>query len=175
MNIAAAIEESVRDALAASAALPDGARAIAWQSPAGTASWSPDDDRVFPLLDIRCSPPGAEEDDQTALYCDVQISALSKVALDRDRASVAALYAVAEALVLSLCCARYAGHTAAWDAFCTALACRAPRLLPGGATLLEGSAPTESSSLYSIGTACRIHFTYSSSAPETPTEGISNT
>lgn len=166
MNIPRDIERTIRDILANSDNLPLGARVVAWQTPAETEgwdkpdspAWSPELDRMFPSIDVRCTPPGTENDDQTALVCDVAILAATKAADDRNRAVISAMYAFIQEWVDSVAFGRYAGRGTAFEDLGEALARYEPRLILGGVTLGTPTPPAESASLYLLGVEIRIHF-----------------
>ena len=167
MNAARDIERAIRDLLSARKDLPVGVRVLAWQSPAETAgfdnpdapAWSEDADRLFPVISVNATPPATEGDDsQRALVCDVAIVAGTKVADDRDRAKLRAMYELAEDFATALCIRQETGEELSYAAFEQTLDRYDPAILLGGVVRGSPQPPAESAGVYTLGTAIRVKF-----------------
>jgi hypothetical protein len=77
-------------------------RIRAWQAVDRDGRWSPAADRVFPMYELRASPPTLSEEDGATLMCTVIIRAGTNAADDKTHANVALYYAAAQQVIDNL-------------------------------------------------------------------------
>jgi hypothetical protein len=82
LNLPSVFEGAVAEVLIQHANIPDFPRIRTWRSVDAEARWSPDFDRVFPIIAITASTPGMDEQSQPQVS--VRISVMCKA--DRDQA-----------------------------------------------------------------------------------------
>jgi len=94
-NIPKIFEGGIASAILSGVMLPSEPRIRAWQSIDEDGRWSPDDDRVFPLVDIRASPPRKEPGTST-LSVSIAITCQTKIEDDKSHQVLSGLYAAVQ-------------------------------------------------------------------------------
>jgi hypothetical protein len=98
MNTAKAIELALVAVIRDHANLPPGVTIRAWQTLRADATWDEAQDRTFPLIEIRASPPRM---DANAVTMETQVSALigTMTADDKDHAQISDIYSEVQAVM----------------------------------------------------------------------------
>jgi len=91
MNIPASIELAISKIIRDQSNLPDGVTIRAWQSVDADATWDSDQDRTFPMIETRCSPPRTDEN-QATLSVDCAILIGTMTADDKNHAIISDIY-----------------------------------------------------------------------------------
>ena len=91
MNVSKAIEISMATVLRTCGDLGADVAIRAWQSLARDGSWDATQDRTFPLVDVRCSPPQTNAD-QVTLTADCALLCGTQSSDDKGHAQISALY-----------------------------------------------------------------------------------
>lgn len=87
MNISAAIEKSISSVIRDFCDLPEKTVIRAWQNLEHDATWDLENDRTFPMIEVRCSPPRVNEN-QSTLYVDCAILIATAAADDRNHSVI---------------------------------------------------------------------------------------
>lgn len=101
MNTPKAIELALSRVIRAYATLGTGTIVRPWQSLREDPSWDEDQDRAFPLVDIRCSPP-VTDDNECNCAAEVSILVGTMADDDKDHAAISALYGAVQECIDSL-------------------------------------------------------------------------
>lgn len=87
MNIPKTIESALIDALQSFAI---GGKTVvrSWRNLQKDQKWTPLNDRTFPCIDIRATPPKSDQTTATACTCEVQIQVFTHLADDQSHATI---------------------------------------------------------------------------------------
>lgn len=150
------------ETIRAYAEIGEGVTIRAWQSLPADGSWSPDTDRAFPMVDVRCGPPRTD-DSQTTLSCECAVLMGTKTDDDRDHAAISALYDAVQELVDKLF-AQFrttAGTELTYFLARIAAEVGAAGFVFGGLTFGEGLAPSDEDGVNMIGVVLNVHYSRS--------------
>jgi len=156
MNIPQAIEQALYAAIRARQMIAD-THLRCWHNPAHDQAWNADRDRHLPCVEIRCSPPRAEESAKT-FACAVQIIAVTDPGSDRDRAGITRLETAAQDAIDALYTEFYAGAGSTYAAFRAAIQAAEPTLHLGGLSYGEPLAPYSDEGNQAVGVGLVVHF-----------------
>ena len=162
MNIPQAFEGAIAETIRAHADLPDLPRMRTWQTLDGDFAWTPNGDRVFPLVDIRATPPSVGDDGVT-LQSTVNILVATDANDDQSHAQIAMYYAAVQGVIDSLYAQFRANSPAAerntFDAFISdRYPAVAANVAIGGFEWGEPLAPYEEGGANFIGMVFVIHY-----------------
>jgi len=156
MNDAQAIEIALAETMRAHAAIGAGVALRPWQSLRAYATGK-SIARVFPCLDIRCTPPALDES-QATHNCAASIMAGTLADADADHAIVSALYEAAQGTCERLFAQQRGSGGAEIDTFTASLAENAANIRLGGFTFDMGFAPYDEDGVNMIGITFRVHY-----------------
>lgn len=91
MNTASSIEKAIATAIRENADLPDGVTIRCWQDLEHDATWTESEDRTFPMIEIRASPPRTD-DNQSTLSIETIIIVGTQLADDKNHAVISDIY-----------------------------------------------------------------------------------
>jgi hypothetical protein len=165
MNIPKLFEGAVATAIQTHAKLDAMPRLRVWQAINEDLTWTPTSDREFPLLDIRCGPPGVA-DDGVALSCNVQVMVATHATDDQDHQQMSRIYEAAQTVMDALYSQFRQGAAGAeretFDAYIRDTQPDAAALISvGGFEYGESVVPFEDSMAYFMGLNFMVHFSRS--------------
>jgi hypothetical protein len=162
-NVIKALEGAVAATIVATADLAKLPRLRTWQAVDIDNRWSPQRDRVFPLYELRASPPRLSEEDGATLLCPVNIQISTKIDDDKTHAEIEKYYAAAQQVIDNLY-AQYRSGTPGSErlAFNAHLADQEPAVNAliniGGFSHGDGLDPFEEDGVNNIGVTLIIHY-----------------
>lgn len=95
MNAPKHIEIALATLIRDYAGLPPGVTIRAWQTLEADATWSEAEDRTFPMIEVRCSPPIVDENQHT-LQSQAAILIGTQTADDKDHADISHIYGLVQ-------------------------------------------------------------------------------
>lgn len=144
------------------AEIGEGVTIRAWQSLPADGSWSPDIDRAFPMIDVRCGPPRTD-DNQATLACECAVLLGTKTDDDKGHAAISALYDAVQGLADKLFAQFRATAGTELTYFLARITAEvgAAGFLFGGLTFGEGLAPSDEDGVNMIGIVLNVHYSRS--------------
>jgi hypothetical protein len=91
MNVPAAIEKTIADMIREFCDLPENTTIRAWQSIDHDATWDSEQDRTFPMVEVRCSPPFVD-DNQTTLRVNCAVMVATSTPDDKTHAVISDMF-----------------------------------------------------------------------------------
>lgn len=137
-----------------------------WQAIDSDLSWTPTTDRVFPLFDIRCTPPVTNAEDGVTQMCNVAILIATNANDDQEHKAISSYYEDAQA-VLDALYSQFLSDTVGAErtTFNAYMSNSQPdsvsKIAVGGFTHGDPLAPYEDAGAYFIGLNFIIHFSRS--------------
>lgn len=98
MNAPKHIEIALARLIRDHAGLPDGVTIRAWQTLDADATWSEAEDRTFPMIEVRCSPPVVDENQHT-LQVQAGIIIGTQTADDKSHDEISHIYGLVQAAI----------------------------------------------------------------------------
>lgn len=159
MSIPASIEKAVYDVLRLRSDWPEDITFRLWQDLSSDAAWSEDEDRVFPAVDIRCSPPSANPDSFRTFTVICSIMAATRVPDDKDHKQVASIYAGVQQMADALFFQSSNTPQEELNKFISTMSDLEAEFNFGAIILGEPVAPQEDGGVNVIGVSLVVHYT----------------
>lgn len=160
MNVPKSFEQALATVIREHGDLPPGVTIRAWQTLDHDATWDPEKDRTFPMIEIRSSP-ARTDDNQATLSCEAAILIGTMADDDKDHADISLIFDKVQSVVDSL----YAQFRAQVngtekDRFDAVMAANLSAALYsfGGFTLGDGLAPYDDKGANIIGLSLVLHY-----------------
>jgi len=164
MNTTKAIELAMAETLRKYARMGAAVTIRAWQSLEADGSWKENPDRKFPLIDVRCSPPG-HDDNQSTLQVQCAILMGTNTDDDKSHAFIAGMYeavqGVCDTLFAQFRTGVFTGDGKEEIAYFLARVVAetsADAFQFGGLTFGDGLAPADDNGINMIGITMIVHY-----------------
>jgi len=161
MNTTKAIELALAETIREYAEMGESVTIRAWQSLASDGSWKENPDRSFPMIDVRCAPPKAD-DNQSTLQSEGAILIGTKTDDDKDHAFISAMYeavqGVCDTLFSQFRSGVLTGDEIAFFLASVVANTSADAFQFGGFTFGDGLAPADDGGINTIGITLIVHY-----------------
>lgn len=160
MNTPASIELAIATLIRDNANLPTGVTIRAWQTLEHDATWDNEQDRTFPMIEVRCSPPRTD-DNQSTLSVDCGILIGTMTADDKNHAVISDMYSEVQDVIDRLYSQfRLQSFGNEYDQFVSVMAdnIAASKFRLGGFSYGDPQVPFEDRGANMIGITLTIHF-----------------
>jgi len=161
MNTTKAIELAMAETLRKYAQMGAAVTIRAWQSLEADGSWKENPDRKFPLIDVRCSPPG-HDDNESTLQVQCAILMGTKTDDDPSHAFISSMYeavqGVCDTLFAQYKTRVFTGEELAYFLARVVAETSTDAFQFGGLTFGDGLAPADDNGINMIGITMIVHY-----------------
>ena len=161
MNTTKAIELAMAETLRKYARMGAAVVIRAWQSLEADGSWKENPDRKFPLIDVRCSPPG-HDDNESTLQVQCAILMGTKTDDDLSHAFISSMYeavqGVCDTLFAQYKTRVFTGEELAYFLARVVAETSTDAFQFGGLTFGDGLAPADDNGINMIGITMIVHY-----------------
>jgi len=161
MNTTKAIELAMAETLRKYAQMGEDVTIRAWQSLEADGSWKKDPDRKFPMIDVRCSPPG-HDDNESTLQVQCAILMGTNTDDDKSHAFIASMYeavqGVCDTLFAQYKTGVFTGEKLAYFLARVVAETSTDAFQFGGLTFGDGLAPADDGGINMIGITMIVHY-----------------
>jgi len=161
MNTTKAIELAMAETLRKYARMGAAVVIRAWQSLEADGSWKENPDRKFPLIDVRCSPPG-HDDNESTLQVQCAILMGTKTDDDLSHAFISSMYEavqdVCDTLFAQYKTGVFTGDEIAYFLARVVAETSSDAFQFGGLTFGDGLAPADDNGINMIGITMIVHY-----------------
>ena len=161
MNTTKAIELAMAETLRKYAQMGEDVTIRAWQSLAADGSWKTNPDRKFPMIDVRCSPPG-HDDNESTLQVECRIMMGTNTDDDKSHAFISNMYEdvqdVCDTLFSQYKTGVFTGEELAYFLARVLAETSSDAFQFGGLTFGEGLAPADDGGINMIGITMIVHY-----------------
>jgi len=161
MNTTKAIELAMAETLRKYAQMGAAVTIRAWQSLEADGSWKENPDRKFPLIDVRCSPPG-HDDNESTLQVQCAILMGTKTDDDLSHAFISSMYEavqdVCDTLFAQYKTGVFTGDEIAYFLARVVAETSSDAFQFGGLTFGDGLAPADDNGINMIGITMIVHY-----------------
>ena len=161
MNTSKAIELAMAETLRKYAEMGAAVVVRAWQSLEADGSWKENPDRKFPLIDVRCSPPG-HDDNESTMQVQCAILMGTKTDDDLSHAFISSMYeavqGVCDTLFAQYKTRVFTGEELAYFLARVVAETSTDAFQFGGLTFGDGLAPADDNGINMIGITMIVHY-----------------
>ena len=161
MNTTKAIELAMAETLRKYAQMGADVTIRAWQSLAADGSWKTNPDRKFPMIDVRCSPPG-HDDNESTLQVQCAILMGTNTDDDKSHAFISSMYEavqdVCDTIFAQYKTGVFTGEELAYFLARVVAETSADAFQFGGLTFGDGLAPADDGGINMIGITMIVHY-----------------
>jgi hypothetical protein len=158
MNITEAIERAIADVLR-NQALGDNVLIRCWHNLKKDNAWKPENDRVFPCIQIACSTPISLNGSKVSKSCECTIDIFTNPAADQDHSVISKIESGCQEALESLVDACEAESLAVFDKFESSAKKDYPGVLSiNGLEFTDGNQPGIDEGVQSVGLAIIVHY-----------------